>query len=398
MYFACICMYDRTTPNKNAKQNIVHSIDTISTIVFEDDLSKEPMDLGTKESSFYNEFISRGVSNHCSVIKVEDEILGKSQVDEENSVIALLDDVIQNEEVLARDDSLDPSNHSTVAIVHSQVLEEECLVRSPVVLMEEKVREESKEFVDTTLGSAEISYSLEQINDKKRKLSEHSEHLNTLTLDPLHSENFKQKLSRLISSPQPPVNTYKKQTTHDESDKESKTRLPIRPSKSAEDIRKLLLAVIMDNRAHDKSKSGIPEPPKFDPVLYKTINSPYQLQSKTCIKVKNRPSIKEITDVRYLKSSPSPVEHTIESTSNFKAKLEEVLRIGPSHKKSDGILNPMIRRKSSSIDENYKSIIQTIRANKVLSMEKSAVDSNNNHLQNDSLVIKSTRNSLKPIS
>lgn len=412
MYFACICMYDRTSPQKPAEKNVGDSNGTLTTLVYEDDVSKKFDELVAKESS-----LPRRISNDIAVIKVEDEILESSQADDEKSVIAMLDDVIQHEEQLlapglersmsANSSLVDTVEASTVAIVHSQIiaetLEADATLESQVNLTEEDVKQVAEEFVDQILKSDEIAVVLEKLSEDKRKQSLASQGSATSTSDPIHSENFKKKLSRLISSPHVPLNTHKSQENpQDETKEKDEERLPIRTSKSAEDVHKLLSAAIANNRSDEKENGGIPKPPKFDPVLYKTINSPYQLQSKTAIKIKNRPSIKEIVAA----SNPVPNDDAVSSVPNFKAKLEEILKTGPSLKSSstqsymerNGIVSPIIRRKSSTNDDNYKNILRTIRANKVLSLEKHRIDKNNNHVENGSAIIESTRKSLKPIS
>lgn len=470
MYFACVCMYDRPSSSKKSmKTSVGCSNGTLTTLVYPEELNRDingltqPEMIEIKKDEIeeepYFSKLSNGISiinvpdeiekepaisrlsNGVSVINVEDEIF-ESATDDEKSVIAMLDDVIQHEEELSSppeldrsmsaDSSLEPSliQSSTVAIVHIEDQQEEQenrLQHLPITqtinetLVEEKeitedeARQAAEEVIEQILTSPEILKVLEQNNENindSRKMSTISSSSVNSTTDPMHSENFKKKLSRLISTPHIPAPASKaveekKESTNNDSESSMN---PLRPSKSAEDVRKLLFAAINKTKPDDddevEEKGSIPKPPKFDPVLYKTINSPYNLESKTA--VKKRPSIKEII----VSKESSPVKNSEEEETEtpapvFRAKLEEILKRGPSHKsasrqsymEANGIRNPVIRRKSSKKDDNYKEILRTIRANKVLSAEKTRSDRNNNSVTNgQTSLLEDLRKSLKPVN
>uniref|UniRef100_T1H1G4 Cationic amino acid transporter C-terminal domain-containing protein n=1 Tax=Megaselia scalaris TaxID=36166 RepID=T1H1G4_MEGSC len=445
MYFVCVCMYDRPSNSKKSmKTSVGCSNGTLTTLVYPEELNRDingltqPEMIEIKKDEIeeepYFSKLSNGISiinvsdeiekepaisrlsNGVSVINVEDEIF-ESATDDEKSVIAMLDDVIQHEEELSSppeldrsmsaDSSLEPSliQSSTVAIVHIEDQPEEQenrLQNLPITqtinetLVEEKeitedeARQAAEEVIEQILTSPEILKVLEQNNE---------------------NINDSRKI-RLISTPHIPAPASKaveekKESTNNDSESSMN---PLRPSKSAEDVRKLLFAAINKTKPDDdevEEKGGIPKPPKFDPVLYKTINSPYNLESKTA--VKKRPSIKEIIVSK--ESSPvkesSPEEETETPAPVFRAKLEEILKRGPSHKsasrqsymEANGIRNPVIRRKSSKKDDNYKEILRTIRANKVLSAEKTRSDRNNNSVTNgQTSLLEDLRKSLKPVN
>lgn len=172
-------MYDRTTPQKPVSKSVGYSNGTLTTLVYEDDLSKKSNELVVKEE---DESIPRRVSNDVSVVKVEDEIFENTQADDEKSVIALLDDVIQNEEglltpdferSLSADSSFDPTH--TVAIVHSQIVEpsldENALLESQVYFTEDEVKLAAEEFVEEMLNSDEIAVVLKKLNVEKKEPS-----------------------------------------------------------------------------------------------------------------------------------------------------------------------------------------------------------------------------------
>ncbi|XP_060656596.1 cationic amino acid transporter 3 isoform X1 [Drosophila nasuta] len=212
--------------------------------------------------------------------------------------------------------------------------------------------------------------------------------LSSAVEDPLHSEKFKNRLSHLIMHPATHVARRSEEPQPVERSldiikpKEKPTRPQLKQSKSETDVRLLLLKAIRElksdsdeetehgtadgngNANGDKAAataaapeagSHIPRPPKFDPVLYKTINS-ISLH-------KQRPSLsRELAaaadDAKNMKvvsadttlpaslatastatSEPESAIATATATAEaepepvlFKAKLEAILQRGPSHR------------------------------------------------------------------
>ncbi|XP_017053467.1 high affinity cationic amino acid transporter 1 isoform X1 [Drosophila ficusphila] len=190
--------------------------------------------------------------------------------------------------------------------------------------------------------------------------------------DPLHSAKFKDRLSHIIMNANahqvkgpPPV-----KRSNGEEEEEPRARPPLKQSKSETDVRRLMLKAISERKI-DHNETGnadedlagvpttpksppapvriadaaataansIPRPPKFDPVLYKTINS-ISLR-------KQRPSLsrQHIVDAKnaallppdsQAEARPDPGEQPEQPEQSepvpFKAKLEAILQRGPSHR------------------------------------------------------------------
>uniref|UniRef100_A0A0A1WU69 Low affinity cationic amino acid transporter 2 n=1 Tax=Zeugodacus cucurbitae TaxID=28588 RepID=A0A0A1WU69_ZEUCU len=162
--------------------------------------------------------------------------------------------------------------------------------------------------------------------------------------DPIHSDHFKNKLSKILMLPPAQVSPHKsppkEQTLDDKPSTENSSPRPLlKHSKSETDIRQLVLKAIVNTELAeldsettpaDSNENGIPKPPKFDPILYKTINN---LRSN-----KERPSLQCLMETnensQTLKSvtSTKPAELADEAPLPFKQKLEAVLKRGPSHR------------------------------------------------------------------
>ncbi|XP_044317543.1 cationic amino acid transporter 3 isoform X1 [Drosophila rhopaloa] len=204
--------------------------------------------------------------------------------------------------------------------------------------------------------------------------------------DPLHSAKFKDRLSHIIMNANAHQVKGAVRRSDEEEDKEAKeaqveepkARPLLKQSKSETDVRRLMLKAISELKSdHNETGSAdevlagvlptstthttpgsplnstvpvtvpdavaianaggnIPRPPKFDPVLYKTINS-ISLR-------KQRPSLsrQHIVDAKnpallppesQPESRPDPGEQPEEAEPlPFKAKLEAILQRGPSHR------------------------------------------------------------------
>uniref|UniRef100_T1PBU8 AA permease n=1 Tax=Musca domestica TaxID=7370 RepID=T1PBU8_MUSDO len=296
--------------------------------------------------------------------------------EEEKSVIAMLDDVLQTEDdglydtpfydrKISVDSEMVPSviRSTTVATVHSSSsdsseIEEgtEDNITPPSVDsgIQENYQEKQKiamELVEEILNSPRLWMALEKhqeeqkrkqlasdmpnsISPEHRAQSVESLHSVASVEDPLHSERFRNKLSQLIMKP-PEPKTPKEVTTSEEFSNE---RPKLKHSKSEADVRKLVLKAIegcdidIDNvpqAGTTSSQQNIPKPPKFDPVLYKTIN--------TLGRQRERPSLDKLLR-QDEQSKPRIFVELSEPQSNdgeevpFKQKLEAILKRGPSHK------------------------------------------------------------------
>ncbi|KAH8307157.1 hypothetical protein KR044_006065 [Drosophila immigrans] len=198
--------------------------------------------------------------------------------------------------------------------------------------------------------------------------------LSSAVEDPLHSEQFKNRLSHLIMHP----TTHKPKREPAESQqiitaKEKPTRPQLKQSKSETDVRLLLLKAIRElksdsddaetetrtqtetgygNANGDKAatvtaspRAGshvghIPRPPKFDPVLYKTINSISLHKQRPSLSRELAADAKNMKVAAAIEADPLPSEPesaTATATAEpepvlFKAKLEAILQRGPSHR------------------------------------------------------------------
>lgn len=199
--------------------------------------------------------------------------------------------------------------------------------------------------------------------------------------DPLHSTKFKDRLSHIImnaNAHQVKVVAKRSEDVDGEvelepvPDEEPKTRPLLKQSKSETDVRRLMLKAISELKI-DRNETGnadevpaevstttgnpskdpvpgagpiaapvaaaggsnIPRPPKFDPVLYKTINSISLRKQRPSL---NRQHIVDAKNPALLRpesqteTRPDPGEQPEPEPLPFKAKLEAILQRGPSHR------------------------------------------------------------------
>lgn len=156
--------------------------------------------------------------------------------------------------------------------------------------------------------------------------------------DPLHSELFRSKLSKLITKP-PEIKSLKDSSKQEQQDNIHEIRPSLKHSKSEADVRALVLKAIEDcnvnvkinndlQNSKDQVKQSIPKPPKFDPVLYNTINN--------IGRSKERPSLEIILKENEIRTNYKNLNKMDNETENnslpFKEKLEAILKRGPSNK------------------------------------------------------------------
>lgn len=312
--------------------------------------------------------------------------------EEEKSVIAMLDDVLQTEDdglsdshfydrKISVDSEMVPSviRSTTVATVHSsssgssendftettednttprsvdsgignylekqkiaQELVEEIL-NSPQLWMalethrEEQREKQSQQFETLPNDSLQANYLTSagsEVSASPQNRAQSVESLLSLASveDPLHSEKFRNKLSQLIM--RPPEAKPIKESALNETTNSQQVRPKLKHSKSEADVRQLVLKAIegcdIDIDGNPKlsqtNTNTIPKPPKFDPVLYKTINS--------LGRPKERPSLDKLLKEDE-QSKPKIVVEINESEVEempFKQKLEAILKRGPSHR------------------------------------------------------------------
>ncbi|EDW18198.1 cationic amino acid transporter 3 isoform X1 [Drosophila mojavensis] len=216
--------------------------------------------------------------------------------------------------------------------------------------------------------------------------------------DPLHSEKFKDRLSHIIMNPN--ANKHRRNEEPaplEEADEAKPSRPQLKQSKSETDVRLLLLKAIRelktdDDEADNKSNGNgngnanananasasasanadepavaapgaahIPRAPKFDPVLYKTINSISLHKQRPSL---NRELVVDAKNTKLLVPStlmptsgfagpkPEPEPESESEPVPFKAKLEAILQRGPSHRLqqrpgADG--GAVVRRRPQSV-------------------------------------------------
>ncbi|KAH8246184.1 hypothetical protein KR038_002348 [Drosophila bunnanda] len=218
--------------------------------------------------------------------------------------------------------------------------------------------------------------------------------------DPLHSAKFKDRLSHIIMNANvhkvkgPAKRSEEEENLEQDDYEEPKARPQLKQSKSETDVRRLMLKAISELKIdHNEagnvdevlaespfkspappapvppvapvagagadavavavaiaSANSIPRPPKFDPVLYKTINSislrkqrpslsHHQQQQQHIVDAKNpamvppelRPEKATDTDTETV-TGPDPGQQPDSEPLPFKAKLEAILQRGPSHR------------------------------------------------------------------
>ncbi|XP_017844045.2 LOW QUALITY PROTEIN: cationic amino acid transporter 3 [Drosophila busckii] len=304
--------------------------------------------------------------------------------EDEHSVIAMLDDVLDAQDtpkplhMFERNYSIDsemyPSviEQTIVATVHSSSSETES--QRSVQLEDYKLA--AQQMIDELFDSEAFYEQLQaaqqslirtqgpaKLNVKLRRAPSISSVVSQASLasaveDPLHSEKFKNRLSSLIMN----SSAHKPSTKPAQVEqKRGAARPQLKQSKSETDVRLLLLQAIRELKTDnddeseqpnrnangdaaaaaadadaDKATAHIPRAPKFDPVLYKTINS-ISLH-------KQRPSLsRELVDAKnstLTTSQAQPEAVATEAADSdsaleplpFKAKLEAILQRGPSHR------------------------------------------------------------------
>ncbi|XP_016959150.3 cationic amino acid transporter 3 isoform X1 [Drosophila biarmipes] len=351
--------------------------------------------------------------------------------EDEQSVIAMLDDVLDAEEmqqsqqevqlqqqlIFERHFSLDsemyPSGIETVivATVHSSSDDdevqsgntlklskyEECKLVAHQMLeelfnseafYEQLERVKSKEVALVTEDNSELdAQSVRESEDQRpvfilqRLPSQTSLRSQASAVeDPLHSAKFKDRLSHIIMNGNAhQVKGVAKRSEEEEVEpveaqvEEPKARPMLKQSKSETDVRRLMLKAISELKI-DHNETGnadevltevpatpgspsktpvpvavavvavaipgatsnsIPRPPKFDPVLYKTINSISLRKQRPSL---SRPHIVDAKNPALLppdsqsEARPDPGEQPESKPLPFKAKLEAILQRGPSHR------------------------------------------------------------------
>lgn len=157
-------------------------------------------------------------------------------------------------------------------------------------------------------------------------------------VDPLHSELFRNKLSQLIAKPNR-TKSHKDSSKQEKEDSIQAIHPNLKHSKSEADVRELVLNVIEDCDINIKNNNDlqnstgqvhqyIPKPPKFDPVLYKTINNIGRPKERASLETLLK---REEMRTNYENLNIIANEAEINSLP-FKEKLEAILKRGPSHK------------------------------------------------------------------
>lgn len=330
-----------------------------------------------------------------SVIAMLDDVLDAedSQLDQ------------QQQQIFERNFSIDsellPSVIETtiVATVHSSSSDDDdgASQQSLVLNRHEECRQMAKQMLDEMFDSEAFYEQLQvaqtnhlkeaelirQRSQVKRVPSTASQASHASVVDdPLHSEKFKNRLSHLIMSAQqhePRPRRLEEQPVPDAVEVRP-TRPQLKQSKSETDVRLLLLKAIRElksdneddeataketvaapagaaatdgngNANGDEALEGragrIPRAPKFDPVLYKTINSISLhkqrpgLSRQLVLDAKNVNVAAPAGAPQLLEASTSPPATTTTSEPEpkpeleplpFKAKLEAILQRGPSHR------------------------------------------------------------------
>ena len=341
--------------------------------------------------------------------------------EEEKSVIALLDDVLQNEDEninnsqlsqaynrkLSVDSELMPSviRSTTVATVHnssSGSSEKDSIQSNRSKIIDsgmesyEAKQKVAQHLVDEILNSEELWLALEkhkhmlhqatttEVNEKipfnplKRVQSIESVLSMSSVDDPLHSEKFRNKLSQIIIKPPDP----KPIKESSKEDSPQGNRPTLKQSKSEADVRVLVLKAIEDCNINMAEKNTgekdhyIPKPPKFDPILYKTINS--------IGRPKERPSLDKLLQNKNIPPLSTLTTQNEPTTAEvpFKQKLEAILIRGPSHKMQTQQNINETKMKSSHIPRL---------------IEKSNPNQNKSNLNDTLSILEDTRKALRPV-
>ncbi|KAL9906455.1 high affinity cationic amino acid transporter 1 isoform 1-T6 [Glossina fuscipes fuscipes] len=307
---------------------------------------------------------------------------------EENSVMAFLDDVLQLEEeggreiathlnrkeaFSQRNESIDSSmiptvtKSTTVATVHSssdtsehdsgEIYErhsERSFSSHDNSTNEESLNErrlQAEQLVEDILKSSRLNKILQnrEINDRKNEdhfitCQVSRESIKSVT-SPLHSEDFKNRLSRLIIKPV--ESKFIKDNKEYDIEKPGKNSLTkLQYSKSEADVRNALMKAIETRgvplRMNSQNNIQVPKAPKFDPVLYSTMT--------TLRSIKDRADLAVILKSSELDGHKDKQKVTNGSGGNaevpFKVKLEALLKRGPSHR-TQRLLPPEPKRPNS---------------------------------------------------
>lgn len=215
------------------------------------------------------------------------------------------------------------------------------------------IENNSKELNENIL--LEKQYDISDKEILRRTSSEASMLSNNPVEDPMHSDKFKNKLSQIFMRPPVPIMTNTK--PKDEKITEGSEDLAhsqLKHSKSETDIRKLVLKAIEGTgvsigekdgteNANIAANDGIPKPPKFDPVLYKTLNNLNITRQRPSLnKLLKQDDAPSMDDKRNYTTTTNDDEPTIP----FKTKLEAILIRGPSHRSQQRPDVPIRRAKS----------------------------------------------------
>ncbi|TMW50794.1 hypothetical protein DOY81_004123 [Sarcophaga bullata] len=342
--------------------------------------------------------------------------------EEEKSVIALLDDVLQNEDEninnsqlshaynrkLSVDSELMPSviRSTTVATVHnssSGSSEKDSIQSSRSKSIDsgmgsyEAKHKVAQDLVDEILNSEALWLALEKhkymlhqatttevkekISNPMKRVQSVESVLSTSSVDdPLHSEKFRNKLSQIIIKPPEPKPI--KELSKELKNSPQEDRPMLKQSKSEADVRALVLKAIEGcNINMEENNSGekdhyIPKPPKFDPILYKTINS--------IGRPKERPRLDKLLENKNIPPlSTLPTQNEpITTEVPFKQKLEAILIRGPSHKMQTQQSINETKTKSSQIP---------------LLIEKSNPNQIKSNLNDTLSTLEDTRKALRPV-
>ncbi|XP_001353160.3 cationic amino acid transporter 3 isoform X1 [Drosophila pseudoobscura] len=360
--------------------------------------------------------------------------------EDEQSVIAMLDDVLDAEDIQQQQLELSQQNHIferhfsldsemypsvietvIVATVHSSSEDDEVVSQQSLKLRKythDECRVFAQQMLDEMFNSvvffeqleaalvareeavpAEVNDSRDTIRDtpKLRRLaSETSLRSQASSIeDPMHSDKFKDRLSHIIMNASAhKVNTAMRRKGEPEPEAETEPepeepepeagsagrpeRTLLKQSKSETDVRRLMLKAISElkinhnedgnvggdssdshtahrhpstststsiqypNSSHGNGNTAglIPRPPKFDPILYKTINSISLRKQRPSLSQQHVVDAKNLVVAATVASStelepepePGPGQGQEPQLVPFKAKLEAILQRGPSHR------------------------------------------------------------------
>ncbi|KRF84998.1 uncharacterized protein Dvir_GJ13852, isoform C [Drosophila virilis] len=459
IYIACWCLYDIKDPKKRNPERVAFYqalkmpkelplvgsngngngngyLSKQSTVTNETQIVRNSSSLDQIQNmSEVFEDLKEHKNSNGKIFYVEDTksvhsrtTLGANEAEDEHSVIAMLDDVLDAEDsqqqqldqqhIFGRNFSIDSEMYPSViettivATVHSSSSDDEVSSQRSLDLQRREECEQAARGMLQELFDSDAFY--EQLEAARVSLEADKQQVEEAQLtpallraqlrrvpsvasiasqasiasavdDPLHSEKFKNRLSHLILNPNANRAKRNEEPPHLTPTAEEKPARPqLKQSKSETDVRLLLLKAIRELKADNEEANAteadnnngnsnrnanananadeagavatapgagaghIPRAPKFDPVLYRTINSISlhkqrpSLSRELVVDAKNM----EITAVKPLvDSTPSPNVSAFVSASKaeaeaepesepvpFKAKLEAILQRGPSHR------------------------------------------------------------------